>query len=45
MAISAKDGRPLEAGGGGSWAVAAVAVGNFYAAQGMSNFAPSIFST
>ena len=45
MAISAKDGRPLVAGGRGSWVVAAVDVGNFYAVQGMSNFAPSIVST
>ena len=45
MAISAKDGRPLVAGKRGSWVVAAVAVGNFYAVQGMSNFAPSIVST
>ena len=45
MAISAKDGRPLEAGGGRSWVVAAVAVGNFYAVQGISNFAPSMVST
>ena len=45
MAISAKDGRPLEAGGGGSWVVAAVAVGNFSAVHGISNSAPSMVST
>ena len=45
MAISAKNDRPLVAGGGVSWVVAAVAVGNFYAVQGISNFAPSMVST